>query len=239
MLYTGCYCFEALVSLVPLALAIGLYLEWELWVVLAISILVVLFLVVSTIFFWKYTVKYKDAFFDTLKGKNKGNVDCDNPDIIASPKATDHCPFYKKYGTRLKHYDFFNEMLKRAPMAFEVSYIYLCPDSLTIFKGCAKYHLFIDDAKIVKKGFKKIKKLKDSCGSIEEIYYYHIMYAKLEGGKSIVLYLVDGSTYTIDGNAAVIAKIRARLRAVVKRKTVHQYEKPFVVSVRKHTPKEA
>jgi len=236
MLYTGCYCVESLLSLPPLILAVGLYIDASLTSIILFTIGVILFIVVSTIFFWKYSVKYKDAFFNALKGKNKGHVECDNPDVIPNPKATAHCPFYKKYSN-------FDELKKRAPMEFTIDFIYLCPDSITFISGCAKYHLFKDDLKITKKGLRKIKEKKKSCGEVFEIYYYDIMYMdydKKEG--KIVFYMIDGSTWKFPADKAkqkdIIKKMRARLRQVKKRKTMHKYEKPFVVSVKKYKKEE-
>lgn len=235
MLYTGCFCIESLLALIPIILATGLFIEAEMSSIIAFIIGVVLFVIVSTIFFWKYTVEYKEAFFETLKSKNKGSVDCDNPDIIPSPKAISQCPFYKKFSQ-------FPKLKARAPMEFDINFIYLCPDSITFFKGCAKYHLFKDDVKVEKKGFLKVKKHKDSCGDIAEIYYYNIMYIEYKEGN-IIFYLTDGSTYKFAADKTkqkdIIKKMRARLRKVIQRKTLHKYEKPFVVSVRKHKEKDA
>jgi len=231
MLYTGCFCREALV-LIPVTLFITLYFDFPNWSVITAMVLVTLFIVVSTIFFWKYTVKYKDAFFDVLKGKNKGHVECEKPDVIPNPKATAHCPFFKRYST-------FPELKKRAPMEFTIDFIYLCPDSITFITGCAKYHLFKDDIKVTKKGFRKVKTKKNACGEVFEIYYYDIIYMKYDAKEGkIVFYLTDGSTYAFAADKVkqkdIIKKMRARLRQVKKRKTMHKYEKPFVVSVKKY-----
>jgi hypothetical protein len=234
MLYTGCYCVETLFSLVPLVLAVGLYIDAQSWSIIAFTVGVILFIVVSTIFFWKYSQKYKDEFFKVLKEKGikQTKVDCKDVEIISLPSPKDHCPFYKKYG------DYFN-LKTRAPMAFEINFIYLCPDSITFYSNCAKYHLVKDDVKVVKKGFRKVRTKKDTCADIFEIYYYNIMYINYEDNK-IMFHLVDGSKWGYPvakaKAGAIIKSMRTSLRKVMQRKTMHKYEKPFVVSVKKHKP---
>jgi len=232
MLYTGCFCVESLLALPPLILAIGLYIDAELWSIIAFTVATLLFIIVSTIFFWKYSPKYKSEFFKILeeKGKKQTKLDCDNPEIISLPAAKDHCPFYKKYG------DFFN-LKTRSPMSFEINFIYMCPDAITFYSNCAKYHLFKDDVKVVKKGFRKVKTKKDTCADIFEVYYYNIMYIDYKDNK-IMFHFVDGQEWGFPvpkaKAGAIIKSMRAALRKVVQRKTMHKYDKPFVVSVKKH-----
>ena len=229
LLYTGCHCLESLIVYATLIVTGGFYIGASLESINQFLTLVMSFILVSVLYFWKYTPEYKKDFFKQLekKGVTSANLDCKDIKTFPLPKAHSHCAFFKKLST-------IDAFKKRAPMGFDISFVFLCPDSVTIYTNCAKYHLYIDDVKVEKKGLRKVKTKKNSCADIFEYYYYNIMYVEYKK-KSIVFHLSDGTEKSFEAAkkdaAPVIKEIRIRLRKVMQRKTIHAYEAPFKVNV--------
>ncbi len=187
----------------------------------SVMILMTLFIVVAVLYFIVSVPDDKEQFFQKLqnKGIDEAKIKCPDLESFSVPKQTGTCPFYPK---------------ELGPMEFETSFFYLCNDAVTIYTKCAKFHIFKDDIKIEKKGYRKVKKKKETCEEIYEFYYYNMNYVTYEN-KQIVFHFIDGSIRAFNAEKKpakkVIKALREKMRHVMARKTMHGYKKALHVNV--------
>ncbi len=229
LLYCGCYWFVTFTVTVLLTWVIGLVMHASILSITLFMIGVIAFIWVSWLYFVKLGAEYRKDFFKLLekKGVKDAKLECPEIKAFQVPKVTQKCPRQRK---------------KDAPMAYTISFFYLCKESITIYTKCAHFHIFkVEKAKVPGSIFIPKYKNKEACGDILEYYYYYIQRVEFANNE-IVFYFADGSSksFPVAKKQAtpIIKEIRSHLRATAQRKMLHGYREPLDVRVHgrvKHT----
>jgi len=195
-LWIGCNAIRILVVTFLIFLATVSHFGLDaVWFLLLVSILVA----IGVVYYINFSKKRLDNFKDMLSQKAKKS--------LALPENTVMLTLSKK-GAMCNSF-----LKKKTRKDYELSFVFLTDDYLTIAQKCPKFHLFAYE----RHGRDKKWQIKDSCAQTKEYRYPFIQSVHFDSSdKALVIVLTSGYEEKIqsdkpDADKAIL-KIREKLR---------------------------
>jgi len=169
------------------------------YIAISILLLSIILIILSIIFYTNYSKDRLSSFEDMILKKAKKSLSLgEDIEVLKLSKKGKVC---------------LNQLKKKTRIEYELSFIFLADNYLTIATGCPKFNIF----KLARHGRDKKWAVKDACGNTREYRYSYIQSTHYNGAKkSLDLVLTSGFVEHIACDKPVadkaIIKIREKLR---------------------------